>query len=237
MPAASSRAIRAVADNLNEGDTSPLLLSSGIPPLDASHARSFLVYSRCNEKLSRNCLMRVPTQPDTSARMRRVRSINTTPEILFRKALWPRGLRYAICKTELPGKPDIVLASRKIAIFIDGDLWHGGQWQRRGKVALEDQFGAARSKDCWLGKIRRNMDRDCSATNKLLCAGWTVLRFWESEIHKDIERCVETTMKVIDKDVKATPLSLLPQKSFADTSPQKSFADTSPCTMRPETSW
>lgn len=160
--------------------------------------------------------MSVSTQAGISERMRRVRSTNTAPEILFRKALWQKGLRYAICKTELPGKPDIVLPSRKIAIFIDGDLWHGGQWQRRGKTALEDQFSTALSKEYWLGKIRRNMARDCAATNTLLHAGWTVLRFWESEIHRDLERCVEVTMKVVDDDAKPTSLSLLPQKSFAE---------------------
>jgi DNA (cytosine-5)-methyltransferase 1 len=148
--------------------------------------------------------------------MRRVHSTSTAPELLFRKALWQRGLRYGICKTELPGKPDIVLPSRKIVIFIDGDLWHGGQWQRRGKLALEDQFGGTLSKDYWLGKIRKNMERDCSATNTLLCAGWTVLRFWESEIHKDLEHCVETTMKVIQRGIKPTRFSLLPRKSFAE---------------------
>src|ERR1051325_4458778 len=155
--------------------------------------------------------MSVSTQPDISARMRRVHSTNTAPEILLRKALWQRGLRYAICKTELPGKPDIVLPSRRIAIFIDGDLWHGGQWQRRGKISLEDQFTIALSKDYWLGKIRRNMERDCAATDQLLSAGWTVLRFWESEIHKNLEHCVETTMKVIGRSVEPTPFSLLPK--------------------------
>jgi DNA (cytosine-5)-methyltransferase 1 len=148
--------------------------------------------------------------------MRRVHSTDTTPELLFRKALWRRGLRYAICKTELPGKPDIVLPSRRIAIFIDGDLWHGGQWQRRGKVALEDQFRISLSKDYWLEKIRRNMERDCAATNKLLFAGWTVLRFWESEIHKNLEQCVETTLRVVNDNAKPTPFSLLPRKSFAE---------------------
>jgi DNA (cytosine-5)-methyltransferase 1 len=148
--------------------------------------------------------------------MRRVRSTSTTPEILLRKALWHRGLRYAICETDLPGKPDIVLPSRRIAIFVDGDLWHGGQWQRRGKVALEDQFELARSKDYWLEKIRKNMERDCAATDKLLYGGWTVLRFWESQIQKNLEQCVETTMNVIDKTVTFSPISLLPRKSFAE---------------------
>ena len=158
----------------------------------------------------------MPTQVDSSERMRRVRSTDTTPELLFRKALWKRGLRYAICKTELPGKPDVVLPSRRVAIFIDGDLWHGGQWQRRGKVALEDQFRVALSKDYWLEKIRGNMERDFRSTNTLLLAGWTVLRFWESEIQKNLDQCVETTLRVIEKGVKPTGLSLLPRKSFAE---------------------
>src|SRR5947209_20022397 len=120
--------------------------------------------------------MSTPAQVGTSERMRRVRSTDTTPELLFRKALWRKGLRYALCKTELPGKPVIVLPSRRIAIFIDGDLWHGGQWQRRGKVALEDQFRTTVSRGYWLEKIRRNMERDFRHTNTLLVAGWTVLR-------------------------------------------------------------
>lgn len=110
----------------------------------------------------------------------------------------------------------MVLPSRRIAVFIDGDLWHGGQWQRRGKVALEDQFGGTVSKEYWLDKIRRNMERDARATNTLLLAGWTVLRFWEGEIYDDLEKCVETTLRVIERGVKPTALSLLPRKTFAE---------------------
>jgi len=65
----------------------------------------------------------------------------------------------------LPGKPDIVLPSRRIAIFIDGDLWHGGQWERRGKLALEEQFQVTLSKEYWLQKIRGNMERDANPDN------------------------------------------------------------------------
>ena len=156
------------------------------------------------------------TPLDNSERMRRVHSTNTTPELLFRKALWRRGLRYEVCKSELPGKPDIVLPSRRIAIFVDGDLWHGGQWQRRGKVALEDQFQVTLSKNYWLEKIRRNMERDFRATNTLLIAGWTVLRFWESEIQKNLDQCVATTFAVIEKGTKPSAVSILPRKSFAE---------------------
>src|SRR6266496_1225194 len=160
--------------------------------------------------------MSIPAQVGSSERMRRVRSTDTGPELIFRKALWRKGLRYGICKTELPGKPDIVLPSQQIAIFIDGDLWHGGQWQRRGKLALEDQFGVTVSREYWLDKIRRNMERDSRVTHTLLVSGWTVIRFWESEIHKNLDQCVETTLQAIEKGAKPTALSLLPQKSFAE---------------------
>src|SRR5260221_7549723 len=115
--------------------------------------------------------MSLPIDTSRSELMRRVRARDTGPEIVFRKALWKRGLRYGICQTELPGKPDIVLPTKRVAIFIDGDLWHGGQWQRRGKLALEEQFEKTVSKEYWLSKIRRTMDRDCRATNTLMVAG------------------------------------------------------------------
>jgi len=158
----------------------------------------------------------MPSETDISAKMRRVHSSNTAAELLFRKALWKKGLRYSVCKTDLPGKPDIVLASRRIAIFIDGDLWHGGQWRHRGKLALEDQFRNTTSKRYWLDKIRGNIARDCKVTNALLLSGWTVMRFWESDIQNNLDHCIDATLRVVEKDAKATSLSVLPQKSFAE---------------------
>lgn len=152
----------------------------------------------------------------TSAIMRRVSSTDTAPEIIFRKALRREGLRYAVCSPNLPGKPDIVLTSKRLAIFIDGDLWHGGQWRRRRKVALEDQFSQTSSKEYWVNKIRRNMHRDCVSANALMSAGWTVLRFWESQIYKDLEQCVKTTLDTLENRAMPTSLSLLPKKSFAE---------------------
>jgi DNA (cytosine-5)-methyltransferase 1 len=156
------------------------------------------------------------TSEDISAKMRRVHSTNTTPEILFRKALWRKGFRFQIHTTDLPGKPDIVFNSKRVAIFIDGDLWHGGQWQHRGKLALEDQFGITASRSYWLEKIRRNMERDCLATSTLLDDGWTVLRFWESDIYHNLKHCIDTTMKVLKRDMPPTTLSSVPEKSFAE---------------------
>lgn len=148
--------------------------------------------------------------------MRRVRSGDTTPEINFRRALWARGLRYRVSPRSLPGKPDVVLSGPKVAVFIDGEYWHGGQWQRRKLLALEDQFAGTRSKDYWLFKIRRNMERDCAATAALQSAGWTVLRFWESEIKANLEECVKKTLQVAANGAPDSTFGFVPFKSFAD---------------------
>jgi DNA (cytosine-5)-methyltransferase 1 len=148
--------------------------------------------------------------------MRKVRGSDTTPEMKFRKALWAEGLRYKPNSAQLPGKPDVVLAAHKTIIFIDGDFWHGGQWRKRKLSALEDQFERTKSRDYWLKKIRRNMRRDCAVTAELLSEGWTVIRFWESDIRKDLEGCVETTLRVLSGKIKPDIMSAAPQKTFAE---------------------
>src|SRR5215813_9168067 len=153
---------------------------------------------------------------DISAIMRKVRGSDTTPEMKFRKALWAKGLRYKPNSAQLPGKPDVVLAAHKTIIFIDGDFWHGGQWRKRKLSALEDQFERTKSRDYWLKKIRRNMRRDCAVTAELLSQGWTVIRFWESDIRKDLEGCIETTLRVLNGKIKPDVMSVAPRKTFAE---------------------
>src|SRR5256885_192904 len=111
------------------------------------------------------------TQQDISEIMGKVHSQGTAPELKFSAALKDRGIvDLEANRADLAGKPDFVIASRQIAIFIDGDFWHGGQWRRRGKTALEEQFTRteAKSKTYWLNKIRRNMQRDSANTAALL---------------------------------------------------------------------
>ena len=141
--------------------------------------------------------------------MRRVRSRDTTPELLLRKALWAAGLRFRTCSTDLPGKPDIVVHSKRLAIFIDGDFWHGGQWRRRKLASLDDQFRGTESRGYWLSKIRRSMQRDCRATAELIDKGWSVIRLWESEVLADVDGCVA---KVLEK----AEYSPVPAKRFAE---------------------
>ncbi len=129
--------------------------------------------------------------------MARVKSRDTRPEAALRKALWREGLRYRTYASALPGKPDIVLASPRLAVFVDGDFWHGHQWVRRGLNSLEEQFQQAKNAVYWIRKIKRNAARDVTATVSLLDAGWTVLRFWESDIRQNLQGCVNTVLDTI----------------------------------------
>ena len=148
--------------------------------------------------------------------MRSVRSKGTEPELLFRKALRAKSLRYKIAPPNLAGKPDLVLPDHGLAIFIDGDFWHGGQWRKRGLTALENQFESTATKEYWVDKIRRNVFRDCTATDFLVSQGWTVLRFWGSDVLKDLDGCVDTCSKAIHGKADHNPFGVLPSRTFAE---------------------
>lgn len=120
--------------------------------------------------------------------MSSIKSKNTEPELLLRKALWKKGFRYRVNYKELPGKPDIVFTKVRIVIFCDGDFWHGHNWALRGIPSLEDEL--ASYSDFWKDKILRNIERDKKNNKELKELGWTVIRFWESEIRQNLEECV-----------------------------------------------
>lgn len=128
--------------------------------------------------------------PETTHKiMSAIRSKDTKPELALRRALWRRGLRYRVAMKSLPGKPDIVFTKAKIAVFCDGDYWHGHNWALRGIPSLEDEL--AGYSEYWQKKIHRNIERDKENTMILENDGWIVLRFWESEIKKDLDMCVD----------------------------------------------
>ena len=122
--------------------------------------------------------------------MSHVRSSNTKPEIMLRKALWHKGIRYRKNYKELIGKPDIVITRCKIAIFVDGDFWHG-----KNMDAIEKRIQSHRT--YWLPKIRRNRERDAEVNDALTEQGWIVLRFWESDIKKQLEQCVAQILEYV----------------------------------------
>ena len=90
-----------------------------------------------------------------SKAMRAVKGKDTAPELALRKALWAHGFRYRLHKKSLPGKPDLVFASRRVTLFIDGDYWHGRQWKKRGFVSLEAQMSRVNNSEYWIKKIGR----------------------------------------------------------------------------------
>jgi DNA mismatch endonuclease (patch repair protein) len=120
--------------------------------------------------------------------MSAVKSGGAAPEILLRKTLWRMGLRYRLHVKNLPGKPDIVFAKLNVAVFVDGDFWHGRQWRLRGYKSLESQFDGVSNKPYWVEKIPRNIARDRAVNAQLRKLGWRVVRIWESEMKKDAQK-------------------------------------------------
>lgn len=134
--------------------------------------------------------------PETTHKiMSAIPSKNTRPEMALRKALWRKNLRYRVNYKRLPGKPDIVFTKQKVAVFCDGDYWHGHNWAIRGLPSLEEEL--AGYSEFWRTKILRNIERDEENNKALRALGWTVLRLWESDIKKDLDECVRVVEEAI----------------------------------------
>ena len=116
--------------------------------------------------------------------MSRIRAKDTKPERMLRKELWHKGIRYRKNYKGLPGVPDLALTKYHIAIFVDGDFWHS----RNHLDHPGEQIGT--NKDYWQKKLKRNVERDKEVNEALGEMGWLVLRFWESDIKKDLSNCV-----------------------------------------------
>ena len=126
--------------------------------------------------------------PATTYRiMSAIKSKNTVPEIVLGKAMWAEGLRYRK-HYNIFGKPDFAFIKAKIAVFCDGDFWHGNNWRLRGMSSFEEELSTY--KPFWSKKIRRNVERAKEVNKELKEKGWLVLRFWESDIRKDVLNCV-----------------------------------------------
>ena len=121
--------------------------------------------------------------------MSAIKSKDTRPEILLRKELWHRGLRFQKNVKSLYGKPDIVFTHVRLAVFCDGDFWHGNNWAIRGYGSFEREL--RRYSPQWSAKIKANVARDKIATDKLTTDGWYVIRLWESDIKKDVKSCAD----------------------------------------------
>ena len=134
--------------------------------------------------------------PETTHKiMSSIKSKDTQPELMLRKALWQKNMRYRVNYKNLPGTPDIVFTKVKVVVFCDGDFWHGHNWVIRGMKSLEDELSSY--SEFWKKKILRNIERDDEITKKLNEMGWKVIRIWESEIKKDVDKCVKEIEAVI----------------------------------------
>ena len=129
------------------------------------------------------------TTKQRSKTMSKIRGKNSLPEMLLRRALWQQNIRFRIHRKDLPGRPDLVIEKYQLAIFVDGDFWHGYNWHIR-KPKTNTSF--------WIPKIERNMQRDIFVNEQLAEMGYTVMRFWEHEVKENLHTCVNQVMLYVE---------------------------------------
>ena len=120
----------------------------------------------------------VHTAETRSYNMSQIRSKNTRPELIVRKTLFANGFRFRLHKSDLPGKPDIVLKKFKTVIFIQGCFWHGHQNCKYFVVPKTRT-------EWWLQKINRNRELDQINTGKLSDLGWQIIEIFECQLKKN----------------------------------------------------
>lgn len=128
----------------------------------------------------------VLTKKQRQYNMSQIRSKNTSPEVALRRILYSAGVRGYRLHYDLPGKPDIVFARKKMAVFVDGCFWH-----KCPKCFVVPQ---TRQK-FWMEKIGKNVKRDAIVNKTLKRLGWTVLRFWEHEVRTSPGKCCKKIMR------------------------------------------
>lgn len=127
--------------------------------------------------------------------MRKIRSDKTKPEILLQKALRKEKIKFKKNCVAITGKPDIALIDKKIAVFVDGEFWHGFRWKQKKKKIKDNR-------DYWIPKIERTIVRDRRNNRQLKKAGWQVIRFWEHQITKSLLKCTKKIKRLMKKPQK-----------------------------------
>jgi DNA mismatch endonuclease (patch repair protein) len=121
--------------------------------------------------------------------MASIKGKDTKIELMLRKVLWKEGIRGYRVNAKLSGKPDIVFTKYKVAIFCDGDFWHGKDFDKwNGRLT-----------PYWQKKIQKNIERDRRNDNLLNEQGWTIIHFWEEDILNDIIKCKNVVCKILKK--------------------------------------
>lgn len=132
--------------------------------------------------------MKLETTIKRSKIMKSIKGSDTGIEVRLRKALWHKGIRYRKNFKVFDCHPDIVITKYKIAVFCDGNFWHGKELQKR-PIKHNSSY--------WNEKIRRNVERDLENTIELRDNGWIVLRFWEDDIQNNLPNCVDDVLRYI----------------------------------------
>ena len=124
------------------------------------------------------------TDEATSRRMSHVKLKKGREEVALAKALWHKGYRYRLNYKALPGSPDIAIMRYHIAIFVDGEFWHGHKWnEKKGKIKRNHEY--------WIRKIEENIARDNRVDEELKAMDWIPIHFWSQSIRKNIDECVQ----------------------------------------------
>lgn len=134
-----------------------------------------------------------PASPAASRSKKANRKTDSRHEVLLRRELTRIGIRYRKNSCKLIGTPDVTIPRAKIAVFCDGDFWHGRDWARLRR-ALQRRHNA----DYWVAKILRNRRRDREVSQELARMGWHVLRLWETDILKNPVGAAEIIRDLID---------------------------------------
>lgn len=129
-----------------------------------------------------------------SAVMSRIRSKNTLPEMILRKALFARGFRYRLNVRKLPGKPDIVLPRYRTVIFVHGCFWHGHEGCKYAGIPKTNT-------EFWVEKIARNRERDKIHAEQLVAQGWNVLTVWECDIRHHFKQDLPKLIDAVEAGI------------------------------------
>jgi len=128
--------------------------------------------------------------PEIRKRMSKVHLKNGKAETVLAKRLWHEGYRYRRNYKNLPGSPDIALTKYRVAVFVDGEFWHGENWEER-KAKLKH------NREYWIEKIEENIARDKRVDNQLQVMGWISIHFWEKQVLQKPNECVQEIIKQI----------------------------------------
>lgn len=121
--------------------------------------------------------------------MSKIRSKGTKPELLLVKLLKTADLRFST-HAKLPGTPDIAFKQQKVAVFVDGEFWHGYNWKHLGRVP---------PKGYWRKKLQRNISRDKRVNRELHCLGWSYIRLWESQVLRKPAYCLNRIRRALKR--------------------------------------